>query len=181
MLADPADSVAATPVRFIRAGAADAVTAAELRHALQRWLQEATKVSADVRDDIILGANEALANCVEHAYRTHRTVGTMRLQAHHDPGTRSVSVCVSDRGTWHRPLPTKPSDPKASRGIMLMHALADHCTINARPSGTTVCLDYTTNPIPLQNATVGAWSPTSNHGGGRVGGLGADRPGNQAE
>jgi hypothetical protein len=64
---------------------------------------------------------------------------------------------------------------------MLMHALADHCTINARPGGTTVCLDYTTKSIPLQNATIGAESPASNHGGGCVGWLGDDSPGNLAE
>jgi anti-sigma regulatory factor (Ser/Thr protein kinase) len=143
-------------VRFTRTGAADAVTATELRRALQRWLQEATDVSADVRDDIILGANEALANCVEHAYRTHHTVGAMRLQASHDPAAQSLSVWVSDHGNWHRPVPKEPDDPRASRGIMLMRALADHCTINARPSGTTVCLDYTTNPKPLENASFDA-------------------------
>jgi anti-sigma regulatory factor (Ser/Thr protein kinase) len=131
------------------AGAADAVTAAELRRILQRWLREATGLSAGVRDDIILGANEALANCVEHAYRDHHTIGTMRLQVRHDPTARSIKVCVSDRGTWHQPLQRKLSDPRASRGIILMHTLADHCTIEARPGGTTVCLDYTTNPIKL--------------------------------
>jgi anti-sigma regulatory factor (Ser/Thr protein kinase) len=144
----------ATPARFTRAGAADAVTAAELRHALRRWLQEATEVSPDVRADIVLGASEALANCVEHAYRTHQTIGTMKLQARHDPTARSISVCVSDRGSWHRHLPKKPTDPEASRGIMLMHALADHCTINARPNGTTVCLDYATEPLRLETANV---------------------------
>ncbi|MGZ4529877.1 MAG: ATP-binding protein [Mycobacterium sp.] len=136
----------ATPARLTCAGTADAVTAAELRHALRRWLQEATGAPAEVRDDIILGVNEALANCVEHAYRAHRTVGTMKLQASHDRAARSISVCVSDRGSWHRPSPQRPSDPRRSRGIMLMHALADHCTINARPNGTTVCLDFTTRP-----------------------------------
>lgn len=146
--------MAAIPGRFTCAGAADAATAAELRRALRRWLQDAAEISADVRDDIVLGASEALANCVEHAYRTRHTVGTMKLQAHHDPAERSLSVCVSDRGSWHRRLPKKPNDPDASRGIMLMHALADHCTINARPSGTTVCLDYTTKPIPMEAASV---------------------------
>lgn len=101
---------------------------------------------AEVRDDIILGVNEALANCVEHAYRAHRTVGTMRLQATYDRAARSISVCVSDRGSWHRLSPQRPSDPRRSRGIMLMHALADHCTINARPNGTTVWLEFTTRP-----------------------------------
>jgi anti-sigma regulatory factor (Ser/Thr protein kinase) len=147
---------AGSPVRFTRAGAADAVTAAELRHALQRWLQEATEVSADVRDDIVLSANEALANCVEHAYRAQPTAGTMRLQVSHDPAAQSISVCVSDRGNWRRQPPKKPDDARASRGIMLMRALADHCTIKARPGGTTVYLDYTTNPTPLVNASFDA-------------------------
>jgi len=128
------------------AGAADAVTAARWRHALRRWLQEVTEAPANVRDDIVLGVNEALANCVEHAYRAQQAVGTMKLQASHDPGARSISVCVSDRGAWRRPSSRMLSDPQASRGIMLMHALADHCSISACPDGTTVCLDYTTRP-----------------------------------
>ncbi len=139
--------MAAAPLRFARRGAADAVTAAEWRRALRDRLRDATDVSADVRDDILLGAGEALANCVEHAYRTQHNAGTMELQVGYDPAARSISVRVKDRGTWHQPSPKKPNDPRASRGIMLMHALADHCTINTRPGGTTVCLNYATDPI----------------------------------
>lgn len=138
MTADP------PPARLSCAGAADAGTAAEWRRTLQRWLRDETEAPADIRDGIVLGVNEALANCVEHAYRAHPTVGTMKLQASHNPAAQSISICVSDRGTWHRPTPKKANDPRASRGIMLMHALADHCTINARPTGTTVYLDYAT-------------------------------------
>jgi anti-sigma regulatory factor (Ser/Thr protein kinase) len=140
--------MAASPFQLTCAGVADAATAAELRRVLQRWLQEATEAPADIRDDIVLGANEALANCVEHAYRAHPRVGTMRLQVSHDPAAQSISVCVSDRGTWLRASARRLCDPRASRGIMLMHALADHCTISARPDGTTVCLDYATRPNP---------------------------------
>jgi anti-sigma regulatory factor (Ser/Thr protein kinase) len=151
----PADSRRpAVAAGFTRVGAADAATAAELRSALRRWLQEATEVAAGLCEDIVLGANEALANCVEHAYRTHPTPGPMKLHARHDPGARSVNVRVSDRGTWHRPQPMKPDHPRASRGILLMSALADHCTINARPGGTTVCLDYTTTPTPLDGRDI---------------------------
>ncbi|OBI04314.1 ATP-binding protein [Mycobacterium scrofulaceum] len=135
-----------TPARLTCAGAADAVTAAEMRRALRRWLEEVTEAPPQIRDDIILGVNEALANCVEHAYRDHPTTGTMKLQASHDPAAQSISVCISDRGSWVHPSPQRLSDPRRSRGIALMHALADHCTINARPNGTTVCLDYTTRP-----------------------------------
>jgi anti-sigma regulatory factor (Ser/Thr protein kinase) len=154
MSSDPLGAPA-TPAQMTCAGVADAVTAAELRRTLQRWLREVTQVSADVCGDVVLGASEALANCVGHAYRTHHTVGTLRLHAIHNPAARTIKVCVSDGGTWHRPLPRKANDPEASRGIMLMHALADHCTINARPNGTTVCLDYTTHPICVEDADIG--------------------------
>ncbi len=150
-----ADSLmTATPARFARAGAADAVTAAEWRRALRVWLREATEASADVRDNILLGAGEALANCVEHAYRTHHSAGTMELQAGYDPAARSISVRVRDRGSWHRPSPKRPNDPHASRGIMLMQALADHCAINAHPGGTTVCLNYAADSNALTDNNV---------------------------
>ncbi|WAJ47909.1 ATP-binding protein [Mycobacterium sp. Aquia_216] len=123
------------------AGTADPATAGELRRSLRSWLRELPQAAPEVSEDIILGVYEALANCVEHAYRAAE-VGTMSLQAAYDPAAQIISVCVSDRGAWHRRSPRQPHDPRASRGIMLMHALADHCTINARPDGTTVCLDY---------------------------------------
>jgi anti-sigma regulatory factor (Ser/Thr protein kinase) len=149
-------SPSAIPASFTLAGAADAVTAAKLRRALQRWLEHVTQASGDVRDDIALGVYEALANCVEHAYRAQHRVGTMRLQASYDPAAQSVRVSVSDRGTWHRHPAKKLDDPRASRGIMLMHALADHCTIDTRPSGTTVCLDYSMSPNPLETSNIDA-------------------------
>jgi anti-sigma regulatory factor (Ser/Thr protein kinase) len=131
-----------SPVRLCRAGAADAVTAARLRRDLRRWLQGVPELSAETRDDIILGVNEALANCVEHAYHGQHAVGTMRIQASHDPEAQSISVRVSDRGRWHRPPPTKPDDPRSSRGIALMRALAERCTIEGRAGGTMVRMDY---------------------------------------
>ncbi|MEE6178279.1 ATP-binding protein [Mycobacterium sp. 050134] len=137
-------SADATPTRLALAGPADAATAAQLRRALQRWLEQVARMPDDMHSDIVLGVGEALANCVEHAYRLHANVGTMKLDAYYEPATQSIRVCVSDRGTWYRSPPRKPSDPHASRGILLMHALAEHCTIDAGPGGTTVCLDYAT-------------------------------------
>lgn len=70
----------------------------------------------------------------------------MELEAGYDPGAETIRVCVSDQGTWQQQSsPPHPRDPRASRGIMLMHALADHCRIDTRPDGTTVCLDYFAN------------------------------------
>lgn len=135
----------ATPVRLTLAGTARPDTAAEWRRALQRWLQQEVHASEEIREDIVLGVNEALANCVEHAYRSHHQVGAMKLQAAYDSDAESIRVCVSDRGSWRKPPSTHSNDPRASRGIMLMHGLADHCTIHARPNGTSVYLDYATD------------------------------------
>ena len=71
----------ATPVRLTLAGTARPDTAAEWRRALQRWLQQEVHASEEIREDVVLGVNEALANCVEHAYRSHHQVGAMKLQA----------------------------------------------------------------------------------------------------
>ena len=133
----------AVPVPLSCVGAADAITAFKLRRTPQGWLRELPPAAAEVGEGVVLGVNEALANCVEHAYRAQDAIGTMTLQAGYDPAAQTISVCVSDRGTWRRRSPRHPHDPRASRGIMLMQALADHCAIDSRPDGTTVCLDYT--------------------------------------
>lgn len=131
--------------RLTLAGTAHPDTAAQWRRALQQWLQDEVQTSEEIRDDVILGVSEALANCVEHAYRSHRQVGAMKLQAGYDRRAESIRVCISDRGSWRPPSSRRANDPLASRGIMLMHGLADHCTIHARPNGTSVYLDYATD------------------------------------
>jgi anti-sigma regulatory factor (Ser/Thr protein kinase) len=136
---------AAAPVRLTLAGTARPDTVAEWRRALQRWLQQEVRASAEIREDVVLGVNEALANCVEHAYRSHNQAGAMKLQASYEPDAESIRVCVSDRGSWRKPSSGHTDDPRASRGITLMHGLADHCTIHARPNGTSVYLDYATD------------------------------------
>jgi serine/threonine-protein kinase RsbW len=135
-------SAAAPRAQLLLTGSADAVTAAQLRHTLREWLHQVARMPSGTYDDIVLGVNEALANCVEHAYRERHGAGTMELEAIYDPARQSVRVCVSDRGMWYRRTANRSNDPHRSRGILLMHALSDHCTIDARPTGTTVCLDY---------------------------------------
>lgn len=138
----------ATPVRLTLAGTARPDTVADWRRALQRWLQHEVHAPEVIREDVVLGVNEALANCVEHAYRSHRQVGAMKLQASYDPDAESIRVCISDRGSWRKPSSRQSNDPHASRGITLMHSLSDHCTIHARPNGTSVYLDYATDAEP---------------------------------
>lgn len=133
------------PVRLTLAGTARPDTAAKWRRVLQHWLRREVRAPEEIREDVVLGVNEALANCVEHAYRSCRQAGGMKLQASYDPGAESLRVCVSDRGSWRKPSSRQTNDPRASRGITLMHSLADHCTIHARPNGTSVYLDYATD------------------------------------
>ncbi|MDM4139726.1 MULTISPECIES: ATP-binding protein [Mycobacterium] len=132
-------------MRLTLAGTARPDTVAKWRRALQRWLQQEVHAPEEILEDVVLGVNEALANCVEHAYRSHHQVGVMKLQASYDPVAESIRVCVSDRGSWRNPSSRQSNDPHSSRGIMLMHRLSDHCTIHARPNGTSVYLDYATD------------------------------------
>ena len=121
-------------------GAATATTAAQLRQSFGDWLRE--RVIDDVeRNDILMAVNEALANCVDHAYAGEPTVGPMTVRADFEPVNRCLSVCVTDHGRWRQPGPSRRHD-RRGRGVALMHALTHHCTISGRRDGTTVCLDY---------------------------------------
>lgn len=123
-------------------GVATAASAAHLRDQFGTWLRE-RGVPALQTNEILLAVNEALANCVDHAYSDHHAVGTMAVQADFEPSDGCLSVCVTDHGTWRQPGPHRKND-RRGRGVVLMHAMADHCTINGRLDGTTVCLDYRT-------------------------------------
>lgn len=112
-------AVSPAPAPLSCAGSADAITASELRRVLQSWLRKLPQASPEISDDIVLGVNEALANCVEHAYRARNTVGTMELEAGYDPAAETIRVCVSDRG---------PGDDNRRRAIPTTHApLAASC------------------------------------------------------
>lgn len=132
------------PASLQRVGLADPLAAAGLRQDLGQWLREAVTppVSATRYSDILCGVNEALANCAEHAYSKHPRPGPITMDATYNPCRHRVRVRVADRGTWkHR---TADSGANRGRGLALMHALADRCTVERRAEGTTVCLDYDT-------------------------------------
>lgn len=122
-------------------GVATAACAAELRDEFGDWLRD-RGVSPLQTNEILLAVNEALANCVDHAYSGRPTAGTMAVRADFEPAAGCLSICVTDHGTWRQPGPQAAADRRRGRGVALMHAMADHCTINGRRDGTTVCLDY---------------------------------------
>ncbi|CAN3127104.1 ATP-binding protein [Mycobacterium sp. smrl_JER01] len=135
-----APQTSATSQQLTVSGAATATEAAHLRRRIGEWLSD--RGVPDVqRNDILMAVNEALANCVDHAYTDHPAAGPMTVRADFEPATQSLSVCVTDHGSWRPPSAPRPNDPRG-RGVALMHALTDHCTISGRRDGTTVCLDY---------------------------------------
>ncbi len=121
-------------------GVATAASAAQLRDQFGAWLR-GRGISAPQTNEILLAVYEALANCVDHAYAGDATPGVMAVRADLEPNGGCLSVCVTDHGRWRQPTPQGPRD-RHGRGVALMHAMADHCTINGRQDGTTVCLDY---------------------------------------
>jgi serine/threonine-protein kinase RsbW len=126
---------------LVRAGPADARTASVLRDDLHRWLTQAVSVTPVLLSDILTSVYEALANCVDHAYGRRAEDGTMSMHAVYDPRGQRICVSVSDGGTWREPPPTDALDTRG-RGLALMRALANQCTIVGRPNGTTVELLY---------------------------------------
>src|SRR5215213_2324688 len=130
--------VTATPLRRTRP--ADAAHASRLRQELDEWLHDVGPPLSESRcADVLLGVNEALANSAEHAYHG-RSGGDITMHATYDGAAQRVHVRISDRGRW-RPR-SAVMQRHRGRGLALMNALADQCTVDRNDHGTTVSLDY---------------------------------------
>lgn len=128
--------------RFERVGImADAQTASRTRDEFADWLRAFFELDPMRSSDLILAINEALANCAEFAYLQSPDAGTMDLQAWHDAAGDTITVVVSDRGSWRRP--DEPSRRSRGRGIPLMEALSDRTSIETSDRGTHVTLEWT--------------------------------------
>jgi anti-sigma regulatory factor (Ser/Thr protein kinase) len=108
---------------------------AGIRHRLGDWLRAADVPDALV-DDIVLVANEACTNCIEHAYRGHN-VGTMLLEV--KPVDGEIRARVTDSGSWKTP---KADPGNSGRGLVLMRAISDSMEIDSSPTGTTVDITF---------------------------------------
>lgn len=131
-------------------GSADAATVAIFRKLVRDWLKSAVDLNAERVSDIVLAIDEALANCAEHAYRDQQTAAVMTLTIACDRAEAIVQVCVTDHGRWIEPDPAA-IDAVRGRGIILMYALADNCTITNDIDGTTVFLHF--HHCPALNRT----------------------------
>ena len=103
-----------------------------LRRLTARWLREAGAEGDEVHD-LVMAANEAWQNALEHGTNFARTTVDVDLEV--DPHGEVV-ITVRDAGSRDR----APSDPDRGRGIELMRALADEVTLELAPHGSTVRL-----------------------------------------
>lgn len=126
--------------RHMHTGSADAYTVAAFRRTFGGWLGTYLELDEERIADIVLATDEAMSNCVDHAYRVVDHTGSMTLQIAYFPVTSELRVCISDNGRWREPSPA-PRNIRG-RGILLMRALADDCTIDGGLDGTTVCLRF---------------------------------------
>jgi anti-sigma regulatory factor (Ser/Thr protein kinase) len=127
--------------RFERVGVvADARTASHTRDEFSAWLRTFFELDPIRSSDVVLAINEALANCAEFAYLGRSDTGTMDVFAWHDVVEATITVLVSDRGSWRPPV--VPSVSTRGRGIPLMEALSDRASIETSDRGTSVRLEW---------------------------------------
>ncbi|MCU1695211.1 MAG: anti-sigma regulatory factor [Mycobacterium sp.] len=128
--------------RFERVGiSATAQTASQTRDEFAAWLREFFALDPIRTSDLVLAINEALANCAEFAYLERPGTGTMDVLAWHDAAESTITVLVSDRGSWRPPV--VPTIRTRGRGIPLMEALSDRASIEPSDHGTRVRLEWT--------------------------------------
>jgi anti-sigma regulatory factor (Ser/Thr protein kinase) len=102
-----------------------------VRHLLRRWLL-AHGASEHEAYEILVAAQEACANAVEHAYgpgRAHFDVNA----SHRDT---TIRVIIRDHGRWREPRGTH-----RGRGIALMRSLMEHVDVDHADDGTVVVLE----------------------------------------
>ncbi|WP_018684901.1 ATP-binding protein [Actinokineospora enzanensis] len=113
-----------------------------IRSALRSWLSE-LGIDARAADEVLLGVDEAVTNCVEHAYRSAAPGPVVVTATLVD--ARTVRVTVRDHGRWLPPTPTPALGgvPLRGRGLDILRALSAHVHLDPGPDGTTVTADFT--------------------------------------
>jgi GAF domain-containing protein/anti-sigma regulatory factor (Ser/Thr protein kinase) len=103
------------------------------RRALRAW-SLTHELSADQTDALLMTANEALINSLEHAYHG-RPTGPVTLTAIRGR-RREVRVEVDDRGRWRASSP----DGERGRGLDLINQMARRVVVNLSRHGTRVTI-----------------------------------------
>lgn len=144
---DPVGTDEADEFRYTHTGVASGPTVAAFRHRFGEWLNRHVRLDEERFADIVLATDEAMSNCADHAYRVVDHVGSMTLHIAYHPVSTELKVIVIDHGRWLEP--DFDASSARGRGIALMCALADDCTIDGGGEGTTVRLRF--NRCPPKN------------------------------
>ncbi|WP_424187528.1 ATP-binding protein [Actinokineospora sp. G85] len=110
-----------------------------LRRRLGRWLAD-RGVAEDLRADIVLACDEAVANAIEHGYAGAEGSVSLTAAVHPD----SVTLVVVDRGAW-RPRVVDPASPRGW-GLRMIEALADSVRLTHSDSRTTLTARFGVSP-----------------------------------
>jgi anti-sigma regulatory factor (Ser/Thr protein kinase) len=137
-----------TRSQLIRTASADASGAAQIRIEFANWLQRHFTLSNERLSDLVLAANEALANAVDFGHFDNFGSGTIALTASYDETTDTLTVTVTDHDTMRPVLATKSTNAPSQyaphgRGISLMRLLANDVQIVTSERGTQLCLAWT--------------------------------------
>lgn len=109
-----------------------------MRLELAEWARE-MGIGRDKAADILLAADEAVSNAIEHACSDSSGPSTVTVLAVRNGHAPKVHVIVSDTGAWRSP----PADAGArGRGLAIMEAAAHSFDVHHNPRGTTVLLDW---------------------------------------
>ena len=114
-----AEAVLGENIRLTLTPDADALSA--LRRMLRRWLIE-MGAAPDEMGAIVMAANEAWQNAIEHGHDFQPVPVNVRFQREDD----EVVITVRDAGGRGHPA----GDPDRGRGIELMHGLMDHAKLD---------------------------------------------------
>jgi anti-sigma regulatory factor (Ser/Thr protein kinase) len=134
------------PVELLVALPAEAPSARVVRKRLRDWLWRWGWRDDDL-DDIVLAADEAVANVVDHAYLGAPERGTVHVYAWVTAGPpgRRVTVSVTDQGRW-RPVPADPG--LRGRGLLVMSTCTASLHIEHSAGGTSVTMTSTVLALP---------------------------------
>jgi anti-sigma regulatory factor (Ser/Thr protein kinase) len=139
------DDTALIAVRSVGASAAhlvDVVPAEReqltlARHRLQEWLDGVVVHDQERAADILLAANEVIANALEHGSEFDATK-VVTIEAGVSDGT--LTMCVRDTGRWKAGV--EAERPDRGRGFVLVEQLTDAVHIEQESAGTRVTLTW---------------------------------------
>lgn len=111
---------------------------AGFRKKIREWISAISWLSDQEVNDILVSANEACTNAIEHAYGPG-VEGQVTVHISHEPPS-TIVISIRDMGTWVEP---KTDTGSRGRGLMLMRAMMDSVEILPSAAGTCITMRKT--------------------------------------